>query len=128
VFPVAVVAGAVALVVTHNHPSGDPSPSSADIQVTRSLREASRNLEIQLLDHVIYGEAKADPQNRGSYSFREAGLLRVPVFPAPWRSPPGVSFWPAPPLPVYIDAVSTRIAGLICQKVNRVPDGIGPPF
>jgi DNA repair protein RadC len=75
VFRGAIVAGAVAIVVAHNHPSGDPSPSSADIQVTRSLREASRILDIQLLDHVICGEAKADPQARGFYSFREAGLL-----------------------------------------------------
>jgi DNA repair protein RadC len=48
VFRRAIVVGAVALVVAHNHPSGDPSPSSADIQVTRSLREASRILDIQM--------------------------------------------------------------------------------
>jgi hypothetical protein len=40
------------------------------------LREASRILDIQLLDHVICGEAKADPAGRGFYSFWEAGLLR----------------------------------------------------
>jgi len=75
VFRGAIVAGAVALIVAHNHPSGDPAPSSADVQVTRKLHEAARALEIELLDHVIVGDAKADPIGRGAYSFREAGLL-----------------------------------------------------
>jgi DNA repair protein RadC len=68
VFRGAIVAGAVAIVVAHNHPSGDPSPSSADIQVTRSLREASRILQ--------------------------GGGPLVGPFLAPGGSPPGVSFWP----------------------------------
>jgi DNA repair protein RadC len=55
--------------------TGDPSPSQADIQVTRKLREAARVLEIEMLDHVVCGDAKADPQGRGFYSFREAGLM-----------------------------------------------------
>lgn len=75
VFRGAIIAGAVALIVAHNHPSGDPSPSSADIQVTRQLREAARVLDFELLDHVIVGDAKADPAGRGFYSFREAGLI-----------------------------------------------------
>jgi DNA repair proteins len=75
VFRGAIVAGAVAIVVAHNHPSGDPAPSTADIQVTRQLREASRILDIQMLDHVVCGEAKADPAGRGFYSFRESGLI-----------------------------------------------------
>ena len=75
VFRGAIVAGASAMIVAHNHPSGDPSPSAADIKVTRALRESSRVLEIELLDHVIVGDAKADPVGRGLYSFREAGLL-----------------------------------------------------
>jgi DNA repair protein RadC len=62
VFRGAILASASALVVAHNHPSGDPSPSSADIRVTRMLRHASNILEIPLLDHVIVGNAKADPQ------------------------------------------------------------------
>lgn len=75
VFRGAILAGAAALVVAHNHPSGDPAPSSADITATRMLREAARVLDIELLDHVIVGEVKADPLGRGVYSFREAGLL-----------------------------------------------------
>ena len=75
VFRGAIIAGAVALIVAHNHPSGDPAPSSADIQVTRQLREAARVLDFELLDHVIVGDPKADPAGRGFYSFREAGLI-----------------------------------------------------
>jgi DNA repair protein RadC len=59
----------------HNHPSGDPAPSAADIQVTRQLREAALAIDISLLDHVIIGQPTADPLGRGYYSFREAGLL-----------------------------------------------------
>ena len=75
VFRGAIVAGAAAIVVSHNHPSGDPAPSAADITVTRMLREAAKVLDIELLDHVVVGDVKADPQGRGVYSFREAGLL-----------------------------------------------------
>jgi len=59
----------------HNHPSGDPAPSSADIQVTRRLREAAAAVDIELADHLILGAKSSDPAGRGYYSFREAGLL-----------------------------------------------------
>ncbi len=75
VFRGAIVAGCSALIVAHNHPSGDPAPSAADMVVTRKLREAAKILEIELLDHVIVGDAKADPLGRGTFSFRESGLL-----------------------------------------------------
>jgi DNA repair protein RadC len=75
VFQIAVMASVAAIVVVHNHPSGDPSPSAADLQITRLLREAAQTLEISLLDHVIIGNALDDPLRRGNYSFREAGLL-----------------------------------------------------
>ena len=75
VFRGAILSGATAIVVAHNHPSGDPSPSSADIQVTRALREAAKILEIELLDHVVVGDVKSDPRGTGFYSFREAGLI-----------------------------------------------------
>ncbi len=75
VFRGAILASASALVVAHNHPSGDPAPSAADLRVTRMLRDGAKLLEIPLLDHVIVGDAKADPLGRGVYSFREAGLL-----------------------------------------------------
>jgi len=75
VFRGAILASASALVVAHNHPSGDPAPSQADVRVTRALREAAKIIEIVLLDHVIVGDVKADPLGHGVYSFREAGLL-----------------------------------------------------
>lgn len=53
VFRGAILAGATALIVAHNHPAGDPAPSAADIQVTRTLREASKIIDIELLDHVM---------------------------------------------------------------------------
>ncbi len=75
VFRSAIREAAAAVVCAHNHPSGDPSPSAADIQLTRQLREAAVAVDIPLLDHVIIGRRGADPLGRGYYSFREAGLL-----------------------------------------------------
>ncbi len=75
VFREAIRLGALSIVAAHNHPSGDPSPSSADIQVTRQLREASRTVGIDLLDHIVVGSVSSDPRGRGFYSFHEAGLI-----------------------------------------------------
>jgi DNA repair protein RadC len=75
VFRSAIREAASAVVCVHNHPSGDPSPSAADIQLTRQLRDAASAVDIPLLDHVIIGRRGADPLGRGYYSFREAGLL-----------------------------------------------------
>lgn len=68
VFLHAIVARAAAVVLCHNHPSGDPTPSADDRSVTEQLVAAGRLLDIPVLDHVIIG--------RGRYtSFAEAGLL-----------------------------------------------------
>ncbi len=68
VFAPAVRESAGAVVLVHNHPSGDPSPSEEDVAVTRRLVQASEYLGIRVLDHVIVGD--------GTYaSFKEAGLL-----------------------------------------------------
>ncbi len=75
VFRAAIRESACALVCVHNHPSGDPAPSSADIQITHLLREAAKTVEITLVDHVIVGRPGADPSGRGYYSFRESGLM-----------------------------------------------------
>jgi len=75
VFRGAIIAGAVAIIVAHNHPSGDPAPSAADVQITRQLREAAKVIDIDLMDHVIIGDPKADPHGVGHYSFRAAGIL-----------------------------------------------------
>jgi DNA repair protein RadC len=56
VFREAVREGASSVIVVHNHPSGDPTPSDDDIEVTRRLAEAGRTLGIDLLDHVILGD------------------------------------------------------------------------
>lgn len=75
VFREAIRHGATAVVCVHNHPSGDPTPSSADINVTRQLRDAARAVEIDLLDHVIVGRRAVDLRGLGYYSFRETGLV-----------------------------------------------------
>lgn len=75
VFREAIREAATAVVCAHNHPSGDPAPSAADLQITRQLREAAKAVDIDLLDHVILGRPTADPTGRGYYSFREAGLI-----------------------------------------------------
>lgn len=68
VFEKAIRAGAAAIVVVHNHPSGDPSPSDDDVRLTRRLSEAAKILGIRLLDHVIV--------TRDSfYSFRSHALV-----------------------------------------------------
>ena len=75
IFRVAVLASASAIVCVHNHPSGDPGPSAADVAITRQIRDAAKVMDIELLDHVIVGAKEDDPQMRGYFSFREAGIL-----------------------------------------------------
>ena len=55
VFRAAVVMSAAAIIVVHNHPSGDPSPSEADIRSTRDMLRAGQLLHVQLLDHLVMG-------------------------------------------------------------------------
>jgi len=74
-FRSAISNGAAAVIVAHNHPSGDPSPSTADHAVTRNLRKASLVLDIDLLDHVVLGTPSSDPKGFGYFSFAEAGCL-----------------------------------------------------
>ena len=68
VFAPAMTRGAAALIVAHNHPSGDPAPSREDRETTRRLQEAGRILGIPVLDHVVVA-------SRGYFSFRERGLM-----------------------------------------------------
>ena len=75
VFREAIREGAVSIVCVHNHPSGDPLPSAQDIQVTRQLRDSARIVGVELVDHVIMGEAGRDPAGKGWYSFKESGLM-----------------------------------------------------
>lgn len=74
VFKVAVVASAAAVVLAHNHPSGDPTPSEGDIKVTRDLIRAGQLLKIDVLDHVIVGQPS--PEWAKDYcSLRESGYF-----------------------------------------------------
>jgi DNA repair protein RadC len=68
VFRLAIAEGAAGIIVAHNHPSGDPTPSADDRAVTRQLVDAGRLLDIPVYDHVIVTD--------GRYvSFVESGLL-----------------------------------------------------
>jgi DNA repair protein RadC len=75
VFRPAIREAACAIICVHNHPSGDPAPSAPDLHITRILREASKAVEIELIDHVIMGRVPNDPMGAGWFSFRNAGLL-----------------------------------------------------
>jgi DNA repair protein RadC len=73
IFRPALVSSAYAVIVVHNHPSGDASPSQTDHSLTRRLAEAAELLQIKLLDHIIIG-APADG-SPGYFSFKEAGVF-----------------------------------------------------
>lgn len=60
--------GAVYILLVHNHPSGDPTPSRQDCDITKQLQEAAKLIEIPLLDHIIIGDQKY-------MSFKQSGLL-----------------------------------------------------
>lgn len=79
VFRPAVRGAAAALLLVHNHPSGDPTPSAEDRAVSLRLRDAGELLGIQVLDHVIVSHG-------GFYSFREAGDVFGDPSPAPFDS------------------------------------------
>lgn len=72
--------GASAVVLAHNHPSGDPTPSAEDIRITRQLIEAGRIIDIKVLDHVVIGrpiEPTGDqPGRAGHLSLRESGTVQ----------------------------------------------------
>lgn len=68
IFAPAIGKAAAGVVLVHNHPSGDPSPSEEDMRLTKRIEQAGRILGIELLDHVIVAE-------NGAYSFKAAGCL-----------------------------------------------------
>jgi len=74
VFKHAISANASAIVLAHNHPSGDPTPSEADIKVTRDLIRAGKLLKIEVLDHVILGR-KTKERDKDWASLRELGYF-----------------------------------------------------
>lgn len=74
VFAAAIAKRASAIVLAHNHPSGDPTPSEADIKVTRDLVRAGQLIRIDVLDHIIFGQ-RTPERVRDFVSLRELGYL-----------------------------------------------------
>ena len=74
VFKLAITANAAAIILVHNHPSGDPTPSEADIRVTRDLIRAGQLLKIEVLDHIILGSRTQD-RPKDYASLRELGYF-----------------------------------------------------
>jgi DNA repair protein RadC len=73
VFKPAIVISAYSFIMVHNHPSGDPSPSEADMRLTRRILEAARILQVNLVDHIIIGAP--EPGRSEYFSFKEAGVI-----------------------------------------------------
>lgn len=74
IFRDAVRSASAALVMVHNHPSGDPAPSPEDIRLTKQLVQSGRVIDIRVLDHVILGKASS-AREKDYFSMREAGLV-----------------------------------------------------
>jgi len=74
VFRPAIVANAAAVLLVHNHPSGDPTPSEADIKATRDLIRAGQLLKIEVVDHIVIGRASA-VRNKDYSSLKELGYF-----------------------------------------------------
>ncbi len=68
VFRPAITDGAASIIVAHNHPSGDPSPSADDLRITKKLIESGKQIEIAVLDHLIVGDGQI-------LSLKESGLV-----------------------------------------------------
>lgn len=74
VFRSAICKGAAAIIIAHNHPSGDPTPSPEDIRLTRELVEAGRIVDIRVLDHIIIGKLGIN-RSCDYVSIRETGMV-----------------------------------------------------
>jgi DNA repair protein RadC len=69
VFRAAIIAGAISIIIAHNHPSGEPAPSAEDIALTKRIKRAGDLLGIAVLDHIVSAE-------KGHFSFADAGMLQ----------------------------------------------------
>jgi DNA repair protein RadC len=74
VFKSAIIANAAGIILIHNHPSGDPTPSDADIKVTRDLIRSGQILKIDVVDHIVLGRPGYD-NGKGWASLREMGYF-----------------------------------------------------
>ncbi len=88
VFRPAIQCSAARVLLAHNHPSGDPTPSKCDLEATRTIVESGKIIGIDVVDHVILG-AKSEFRERDYLSLREAGL-------GPFAPKPKTSSSPAP--------------------------------
>jgi DNA repair protein RadC len=79
VFRTAILVNAASIILAHNHPSGDASPSEADIKVTRDMVRVGAVIKIEVADHIILGQPGygGQPGNRGWVSLRELGYLNL---------------------------------------------------
>jgi len=68
IFAAAINGASAAIILSHNHPSGQLKPSDADLKLTQKLKEGGKYLEIQVLDHIIV-------TSEGYYSFADEGVL-----------------------------------------------------
>jgi DNA repair protein RadC len=68
VFKIAILSNAASIIISHNHPSGDTTPSTEDLNITKRLKECGKILGIDLIDHIIIGNEKY-------LSFKEEGIL-----------------------------------------------------
>lgn len=75
VFRVAIMDSAASIILAHNHPSGDPTPSAEDIKITRQLVSAGEIMGIKVLDHVVIGSSDEN-LFQSFLSLREAGLVK----------------------------------------------------
>ena len=71
VFKAAILANAANIILTHNHPSGDPAPSKEDVDITARLVQAGRLIDIPVLDHIIIGDGTGR-----SMSFKASDLIK----------------------------------------------------
>jgi len=65
---VAILGNAASIIIGHNHPSGDPTPSNEDLNITKILKDGGELLRIELLDHIIIGD-------NNYISFKEEGFI-----------------------------------------------------
>ena len=77
VFRRAIAANAAAIVLVHNHPSGDPTPSEADIRTTRDIIRAGQLLKIEVVDHIILGRKSTAAHGKDYVSLRELGYFYI---------------------------------------------------
>lgn len=75
IFRESIRTGSTAIIVVHNHPSGDPSPSKADLLAAKKLLKSSKIVGVDLIDFIILGDPRHDPMELGYCSFRDRCLI-----------------------------------------------------